>query len=161
IASCVASVNGVPILSGAAIDTSSAGPGTFIVTATDTFLNPSTTTVNYAVVDPPRIVVTSPLEPIYELNSLVLLHFDCVNGTCTSPVANDTPIDTSTPGGPNTFRITATAFGYETFEDVTYSVSLGTCVPPFGGMTAWLPGDGDTSEPIAGVPAVWTGPDTY
>ena len=152
-----------PVASGEAIDTSFAGPHKFTVTATDAAGNASRSSVSYTVLEPPAIVVLSPREPIYELGSTVLAQYTCGSSavTCVGGVANGAPIDTSTPGF-HSFSITATdAVGSSTTELVMYLVSLGSCVVPFDGLTAWLPGDGRAVDTVTGTTAIWTGTETY
>ena len=109
----------------------------------------------------PTIVVTSPSEPIYELGSLVTVQYSCIDSeTCTSDVANGSALDTTTPGL-HSFTITATSFGNVTTERVAYTVSFGTAVPPFAGLTAWLPGDGAATDEVTGTDATWTGTPAY
>ena len=69
---------------------------------------------------------------------------DVSGAHCTASAA----LDTSTPGL-KSFTITATdAAGNTTTQLVTYTVSLGTCVVPFAGLTAWLPGDGSADRGV-------------
>ena len=117
--------------------------------------------VDTAIPAQPTIIVTSPSEPIYELGSLVTVQYTCVDFvTCTSNVASGARLDTSTPG-PHNFTITATAFGNVTTERVAYTVSFGTAVPPFPGLTAWLAGDGTARDEVTGTEAGSTGTPTY
>ena len=132
------------------------------MTAVDGAGNTSTQCVSYSVLEPPTITVTSPIEPIYELGSLLLAEYSCAGAaTCTGDVASGSALDTSTPGL-KSFTITATdAAGNTTTQLVTYTVSLGTCVMPFAGLTAWLPGDGTAIDRVSGTPGIWTGAETY
>ena len=118
--------------------------------------------MSYSVLEPPAITVTSPIEPIYELGSVLIADYSCANAvTCTADVASGSALDTSTPGL-KSFTVTATdAAGNTTTQLVTYMVSLGTCVTPFAGLTAWLPGDGTAIERLSGTPGTWTGVETY
>jgi hypothetical protein len=80
---------------------------------------------------------------------------------CVGDVANGAQLDTSTPG-PHDFTVAATdTAGNTTTQVVSYTVSLGACVPAFDGITAWLPGDRSTEELVTGTQAIWTGPDAY
>ena len=160
-ASGIASCTGTAA-SGAQIDTSSPGPQPFCVTAVDGAGNTSTQCVSYSVLEPPTITVTSPIEPIYELGSLLLAQYSCAGAaTCTGDVASGSALDTSTPGL-KSFTITATdAAGNTTTQVVTYTVSLGSCVAPYAGLTAWLPGDGSAVESVTGATAIWTGTEAY
>ena len=160
-ASGIASCTGTAA-SGAQIDTSSPGPQPFCVTAVDGAGNTSTQCVSYSVLEPPTITVTSPIEPIYELGSLLVAGYSCAGAaTCTGDVASGSALDTSTPGL-KSFTITATdAAGNTTTQVVTYSVSLGSCVAPYAGLTAWLPGDGSSVESVTGAAATWTGTEAF
>ena len=157
IASCIGTA-----ASGAPIDTSSPGARQFCVTAVDGVGHTSTECVSYSVLEPPTIIVTSPIEPIYELGSLLLAQYSCTGATtCTADVASGSALDTSTPGL-KSFTITATdAAGNTASQLVTYTVSLGVCVMPFPGLTAWLPGDGTATDRVSGTPGAWTGVETY
>jgi YVTN family beta-propeller protein/uncharacterized repeat protein (TIGR03803 family) len=120
-------------------------------------------TLNADIVAPaqPVIVVTSPTEPIYELGSFALAQYTCLDSiACSGDVANGAALDTSTPG-PHSFTITATAFGNVTTERVAYTVSSGFAVPPFAGLTAWLPGDGTATDEVTGTDASWNGTPAY
>ena len=157
VASCTGTVP-----NGGLLDTSVAGTFTFTVTAVDVPGNAATVAVTYMVLEPPTITVTSPLEPIYELGSTVLAQYACGSGaTCVGSVPNGAPIDTATPGLKHLTIVATDAAGNTTTADVTYMVSLGACVAPLNGLTAWLPGDGSAAETVGGIPAVWTGAPTY
>jgi hypothetical protein len=81
---------------------------TFCVTSADVAGNTSTQCVAYSVLEQPTITVTSPIEPIYELGSLVTVEYSCSDAaTCTAGVASGSPLDTSTPGL-KSFTVTAT-----------------------------------------------------
>jgi hypothetical protein len=157
IASCTGTTE-----NGAQIDTSSAGSRPFCVTAIDGAGNTSSRCVSYSVLEPPTITVTSPFEPIYESGSLLLTEYSCAGAvTCTGDVASGSALDTSTPGL-RSFTITATdAAGDVTTQVVTYTVSLGTCVTPFAGLTVWLPGESSSIDRVSGTAAIWTGVETY
>ena len=160
-ASGIASCTGT-VASGAQIDTSSAGSKPFCVTAIDNAGNTSTSCVSYSVLEPPTIAVISPIEPLYELGSVLLAEYSCPGAaTCTGSVVNGSALDTSTPGV-KSFTITATdAAGNVTTQIVTYTVSLGTCVMPFAGIAVWLPGDGSAVEIVNDLAAIWNGTDVY
>ena len=159
----VASCRG-PVPSGRSIDTSTPGVHDFAVTAIDAFGNTSAASVSYTVIDLPRITVVSPTRPIYDLGSALVAQYTCDGAgsvTCQGDVLSGAALDTSTPGL-KTFRITATdAYGNTAFQDVSYSVSLGSCVMPFSGMTAWLPGDGSSTDELSGAQAAWIGTEAY
>ena len=150
-----------PVASGDTIDTSIPGPHAFIVTATDVFHNASQLSVSYTVIDLPRIDVTSPVEPIYELGSVVQARYSCTNSvTCLGDVANGAALDTSSPGI-KTITISATdAYGNMTTQAITYMVSLGACVTPFPNATAWLAGDGTPADELGGN-STWVGTAAY
>jgi hypothetical protein len=147
---------------GARIDTSSPGSQPFCVAAADGAGNTSSRCVSYSVLEPPIITVTSPIEPIYESGSLLLAAYSCAGAaTCTGDVASGSALDTSTRGL-KSFTITATdAAGNVTTQLVTYTVSLGTCVTPFAGLTAWLPGEGSPIDRVSGTAGIWTGVANY
>jgi uncharacterized repeat protein (TIGR03803 family) len=150
-----------PVPDGGYLDTAALGPHTFTVTSTDRFGNASMRSVDYTVIELPRIVVDSPSEPIYELGSVVLAQYSCVNAdTCIGDVANGTALDTSTPGI-KSFTINASGpHGNLVTQFVTYVVSLGSCVTPFPNMTAWLPGDGAATDELGGS-STWVGAARY
>ncbi|PYR19514.1 MAG: hypothetical protein DMF98_24625, partial [Acidobacteria bacterium] len=151
-----------PVASGDSIDTFTLGAHAFTVTASDPFGRTSMATASYTVIDLPRITVTSPTAPIYDFGRVVLAEYSCTNSvTCAGDIANGAAIDTSTPG-PRSLTITATdAFGNVTTQVVSYAVSLDACVTPFPGLTAWLPGDGNSLDEIRATQAVWTGTEAY
>jgi hypothetical protein len=148
---------------GADIETSSQGPHTFVVNGTDTRGNVSTASVTYTVIEPPRIVLSSPTKPIYALGSAVFAQYSCVGAgtvTCAGDVASGAPLDTSTPGF-KSFTITATdGFGNTAAQIVTYAVSLGACVVPVD-IAAWLAGDGNPTDEISASAGTWTGTEAY
>ena len=161
VATCVGAGDGVPADSGASIDTSTVGLHHFTVNATDVSGNRSNVSIPYNVIELPRIVVTSPLEPIYTLGSVALAQYTCVNAvTCVGDTANGAPLDTSTPGFRSFTMNAADAYGNMAQQVVTYAVSLGACVMPFPNMTAWLTGDGMLADEIGGN-AVWAGTPAY
>ena len=157
----VASCTG-PVASGDTIDTSVAGTFTFTVTASDILGNTATEAVGYRVLEGPTVMVTSPNEPIYERGSTLLAQYVCGNAvTCVGDVPNETVLDTSEPGV-KSLTITATdAAGNITTVTVIYVVSLGACVLPFDGLTAWLPGDGTAEDLVTKTPATWAGTAAY
>jgi alpha-tubulin suppressor-like RCC1 family protein len=156
-ASCVA-----PVPSGSPIDTATPGPHTFTVTARDTAGNTATSSVAYTVIDLPSIAIVSPTDGIYDLGSAVIAQYSCQNAvTCVGDVPSGSALDTSAPGL-KTFSVTATdALGNVTTALAIYNVSLGACVAPMAGLTAWLPGDGSAADRISGAPAAWTGSEEY
>ena len=110
----------------------------------------------------PTITVISPTEPIYQRGSSLTAQYTCTDAvTCVGDIANGAAIDTSVPGL-KSFRITATdAEGNSTTQLVTFMVSLGVCVTPLGGMTAWLPGDGSSTELVTHAQSIWSGAEIY
>jgi hypothetical protein len=117
---------------GADIDTASVGQKSFKVDATDTAGNPASKSVTYTVVDqaPPAIQVASPVDGgVYGLGDRVLASYSCEDqpggagvSSCSGPVANGAPIDTSA-FGQHTFEVTATDHaGNRATRVVSYSV---------------------------------------
>jgi uncharacterized repeat protein (TIGR01451 family) len=116
---------------GSAIDTSSAGTFTFKVTATDTDTQTGSQTVTYKVLAaPPTATITTPANnATYTHNQTVSASFACTPGagggvlaSCVGPVANGSPIDTSTVGT-HAFKVTATDTDTQTGSATsTYSV---------------------------------------
>jgi large repetitive protein len=116
--------------SGAAIDTSSAGPHTYTVTATSGDGDTSTASVSYTVAAAPIISVSSPLAgESYAVNQKVAAAFSCADGVggpgivaCIGSEPNGASIDTAKPGL-HTFTITATSVdGEVTMDTVIYTV---------------------------------------
>jgi uncharacterized repeat protein (TIGR01451 family) len=107
---------------------------------------------------PPVITITAPAaNATYQLNASVAATYACVDGgsgvgSCQGPVANGSPIDTSSTG-PKTFTVTATdnvgnpsnlsvtysvvsgGGGGSTSADVGITLSAPTKVPPAGTLT--------------------------
>jgi hypothetical protein len=150
------------VANGAWIDTATAGPHTFTVTALNAAGIRATESVTYTVVELPAITITSPTGAIYERGSQLIATYACEHTvTCTGDVSSGTALDTSVPGI-KSFTVMATdALGNETKETVTYTVTLGACVLPLDGLVAWLPGDGTADELVAGALASWTGIGAY
>ncbi|HEV7639576.1 MAG TPA: Ig-like domain-containing protein, partial [Gaiellaceae bacterium] len=104
-----------PVAPGAAISTSTAGPHTFTVTATDNAGNPSSATSNYTVLPDttkPTVTITTPAQGAsYAQNAVVNATYSCTDDTsiptCVGDVANGAPINTATLGN-HTFTVTAT-----------------------------------------------------
>jgi len=121
------------VANGAPIDTSSVGQKTFKVEATDNAGNPASKSVTYTVVDeaPPSIAIASPVDGgVYSLGDRVLASYACDDqpggsgvASCSGPVANGAPIDTSS-FGQHTFEVrTSDHAGNTATRVVTYSVS--------------------------------------
>jgi hypothetical protein len=160
VANCAGTLPGAAI-----VDTSVRGVFRFEVTATDAAGNTFADFAEYTVFAPPEIQVQSPVEPIYELESVVVAEYVCLYAVeCSSLVASGAPIDTSTSGR-KSFNIAATdALGNETIQSVNYAVSTGTTLEPLAGLTAWLGGDGylwGTHEEVTEANATWSGTPTY
>ena len=102
---------------GTAIDTSTIGPHSFTVDATDNAGNPASVTHNYTVTDvtAPVITLTTPAaNATYAQGATVNAAFSCADepggsgiATCVGSVANNTAIDTSTLGS-HSFTVDAT-----------------------------------------------------
>ena len=132
--SCADGVSGLAsctgtVPDGAAIDTSTPGPKSFTVTATDNAGNSSSETVTYTVGDDidPTVTVESPKAQKYEVNTLHLASFSCDDNapgavTCAGTAPNGNPIDTSSLGE-KVFTVQATdAAGNTTTKHVTFQV---------------------------------------
>jgi uncharacterized UPF0146 family protein len=125
IASCIGTVaNGSPI------NTTTLGPNSFVVTATDVAGNVAQSTVNYTVADTidPTVTITTPVNGAsYGLNSTVNAAYSCADSgsgiaSCVGTAANGSPIDTATTGT-KTFTVTATDnAGRTKVASVTYNV---------------------------------------
>jgi hypothetical protein len=121
------------VANGAAIDTSSVGQKTFRVDATDNAGNSASKSVTYTVVDqaPPAISIASPVDGgVYSLGDNVLASYSCEDqqggsgvASCSGPVANGAPIDTSS-FGQHSFEVTSSDHaGNTATKVVSYSVS--------------------------------------
>jgi Tol biopolymer transport system component len=119
--------------SGAAVDTSTPGSHTFTVTAVDNRGRRTTKTVNYLVVGPPTISISSPADgSTYLIGANIPVDYHCTSTvpqlnalTCNGPSA----VDTSTVG-PKTFTVSATdAAGVSASKTSSYTV-----VWPFTGF---------------------------
>ena len=120
-----------PVADGQPIDTSSTGPHTFAVTATSSDGQTVTKTVGYTVAAPPSAAITSPTDgATYTKGQVVDAGYGCQDGasgpgisSCSGPVADGQPIDTSSTG-PHTFAVTATSSDGQTVtKTVSYTVS--------------------------------------
>ena len=136
-----------PVADGDPIDTSTVGPQTFTVTATDNAGNTATTTHTYTVVDgtDPTATITTPADnDTFVIGDEITADYDCADepdgsglDTCTGPVADGDPIDTSTVG-PQTFTVTATDNAGNTATSThTYTVEP---IPDhgFSDVASWL-----------------------
>jgi Domain of unknown function DUF11 len=116
VATCLGDVAG-----GQPIDTSTVGPHTFRVDATDVAGNAAMLTVGYVVDAPPVVTVTTPQEGAsYDQGAVVAAAYACTDAagdseiaSCLGPVASGSPIDTSTAGD-HTFTVVATDKAGET-----------------------------------------------
>lgn len=132
LASCVSSV-----ANGATLDTSSLGTKTFVITATDNSGNSANATASYTVTPPPdttkpTITLNSPLDgDNLLLGTVATASFSCQDesggsglSTCSSAVANGSPLNTSTLGT-KTFTVTATDIAGNTDSTIaSYTVIL-------------------------------------
>ena len=139
------------VANGDGIDTSTVGPHTFSVTATDAQGNTSTSSVSYTVaasgdVDPPDIWINRPADggtfARYQAN--VVVAFSCSDlpgsgiASCVGTSPNGSTLDTTTPGT-YPFTVTATdVAGNTSTSTVTYTVLGGTTdtTPPFISVSA-------------------------
>jgi hypothetical protein len=168
-----------PVPSGTAIDTATAGPHTFAVTATDTDSQTGTATVSYTVAaappgppgppapapGPPSVTVTAPADGAsYPLGATVKADYACLPGAnggvlrgapagCLGPVAIASPIDTAT-AGPHTFAVTATdTDGQTATTTVRYTVAAQPGPPS---VTVTTPVDGASYYLASVVKASYT-----
>ncbi len=148
----------------ALIDTSTAGPHTFTVTATSTDGLSSTVTVHYLVAAPPSVTITTSASGgAIEFGPQVHSSFSCADGAGGTGIVscldqNGMPsgaaIDSS-PGG-HTLTVTAiSADGLKTVKTVSYVVAK----PPT--VTITSPADGATYSVGQSVPAGFTCADSF
>ncbi|HTZ86662.1 MAG TPA: hypothetical protein VMB05_08340, partial [Solirubrobacteraceae bacterium] len=133
-----------PVANGSAIDTATPGEHKFTVTANSQDGLTASRTVSYAVIAPPSVSITAPVDgAAYLPGQVVNAAYSCSEGAggpglkpgsegCSGPVANGSAIDTATPGG-HSFSVTATsADGQSTTSTVSYTVIappiFGRCV---------------------------------
>jgi hypothetical protein len=124
VASCTA-----PVDNGEPLDTSTLGSHTFTVTAVDSLGSTTSRTVDYTVVGPPAVTITTPADGgAIGQGQVVRAAFSCtaqaganITG-CTAPAVNGQPVDTSTLGS-HTFTVTAVdSLGSTTSRSVSYTV---------------------------------------
>ena len=112
------------------LDTSSAGPHSYTVTATSSDGGTSTATVSYTVANGPVATIARPADGAsYAFGKAVAAEFSCADGpggtgisSCVGTASNGSNINTTTPGT-HTFTVTATsADGQTSTRSVTYTV---------------------------------------
>ena len=138
-----------PVAPGAPIDTATAGPHTFAVTATDTDGQTATTTARYTVAahpGAPSVTLTTPVDGAsYPFASVVTANYACSPGAnggvlkpgaagCSASVPSGSPIDT-VGYGDHTFTVTATDTDGQTTTvtrhySLDYSIKYPTPVRP-------------------------------
>ncbi len=144
------------VANGALIDTSSLGPHTFTVSATDNKGNAATpVTHSYTVIaagedtTPPTIDLTTPADgAVYQQNAVVDAAYSCADtessvSTCAGTVASGSAIDTSTVG-PHTFVVNAVDSAGN-----PYSVSHAFRVVPGPSVQTFSSGDVSNQIPVA------------
>ncbi len=143
VATCVGDV-----ADGSSIDTSTFGPHSFEVTATDNVGNDNTETVSYTVADTtdPTATITTPADnATFAQGQVVNADYSCADETngagvasCAGPVANGSPINTSSYGQ-KTFAVTATDNGGNDFTR-TFHYTVTDTVDPTATIDAPLDG---------------------
>ena len=116
-----------PAANGSPIDTATAGPHTFTVTATDLGGNEGTTTTHYVVdSSAPSINLEA---GVYDQDQVVAATYSCADAdgdadiaSCVGTVPVGSPIDTSVPGGHNFTVNAADLAGNTATKTVTYLV---------------------------------------
>ena len=124
-----------PVADGGALDTSTAGPHTFKVSAEDADGAKASKEVSYTVAVPPTISISSPANgATFTQNQAVSAIYSCAPGegtgvkSCSGPIANGAQLDTSTLGV-HSFVVHAEDLdGGTASKEVTYTVSALT--PP-------------------------------
>jgi hypothetical protein len=126
-----------PISNGEPIDTMTLGQHTLSVTAIDNAGQQTSETVNYTVLPAAEITVGTPANGAsYTQGLRVDAAYSCTSATsCTGPVTNGAPIDTSTSGSHN-FTVTATDnTGQQITRTVTYTIVAPGALPGPGTPT--------------------------
>ena len=137
LASCSA-----PVLSGQPVDTSTVGPHTFTVSASDRAGNPASKSASYTVIGrhatAPTIALASPMDGAqYVQGTVVTADYSCADepsgpglASCDAPVLSGQPIDTSTIG-PHTFTVSATdKEGHPSSKAASYTVTARVTTAP-------------------------------
>jgi hypothetical protein len=151
------------VASGAALSTSTAGPHTFTVNATDIAGNPSSATRTYTVLADttlPTVSIVSPADgATFTVGQVVNASYSCADtggsglATCIGSVASGAAIDTAT-AGLKAFTVTATDRAGNTSSTVVhYTVAA---PPPAGPFT--VKGDGKVGKDLKFAIDVKTGP---
>ena len=142
------------VANGSPVDTSSLGQHSFTVTAKDRAGNPSSKTVHYTVADntAPSVTITTPADgATYGQNSTVNADYTCTDNEggsgladppdgCKGPVANGSPIDTSTLGD-HSFTVTAKDKAGNTASETVHYTVVDNTRPT---ITITTPADGAT-----------------
>lgn len=152
-----------PVASGAALNTSTAGPHTFTVTATDTAGNRSTATTNYTVLTDttlPTVSIVSPADgATFTVGQVVNASYSCADtggsglATCVGSVANGAAIDTAS-AGTKAFTVTATDHAGNTSSKVVHYTVV---TPPTTGSFT-VKGEGKIGKDFKFEIDVKTGP---
>jgi hypothetical protein len=163
--------NGNP--SGTTLDTSTAGPHSFSVTATSSDGLSKTTNYNYTVYGPPTVSITNPLDDqTYDLNQSAPTSFSCSEGTdgpglasCkdsngAGSVSGDSgggtgSLVTSSVGTSIPYTVTAQSTdGQTTSKTITYTVVY---AKPANSGTPMIAGKAQQGQGLSTTGGTWTG----